>query len=130
MVPVTHMPRLVLLLIGLLVSPAIAQEFRYNFQDRPHAEANVVVVAHKIVPGESTQWFLEGRVFNRGVKAARNVRLVYSMRRDGVQMPGNPIYLNPPDVPATSFAEFRERLPQLSDPRDVFLTVRAEWDNE
>jgi hypothetical protein len=124
------MTRLVVLLIGFFVSTAAAQEFRYNFQDEPYAEANVVVVSHKIVPGESAQWFLEGRVFNRGVKPAKNVRVVYSMRRDGVQMPGNPIYLSPADVPATSFASFRERLPQLLDPRDVFLTVRAEWDKE
>jgi hypothetical protein len=124
------MIRLAALLIVLLVSTAAAQEFRYNFEDRPSPEADVVVASHKVVPGESTQWFLEGRVFNRGVKPAKNVRVIYSMRRNGVQMPANPIYLDPPDVPPRSFASFRERLPQLLDPRDVFITVRAQWDKE
>ena len=113
----------------LYLSPASSQEFRYQFQDKPYPEANVVVVTHKIVPGESNQWFLEGRVFNRGIKPAKNVRVHYSVRRSGVEMPGNPIYLNPGVLLGTSFADFRERLPQISDPRDVFLTVSAEWDN-
>ncbi|HVO95674.1 MAG TPA: hypothetical protein VMT22_22655 [Terriglobales bacterium] len=108
---------------------AVAQEFRYNFNDQPYPEANVVMVLHKLVPGESNQWFLEGRVFNRGVKTAKNVRIVYSVERSGVRMPGNPIYLYPSDIPPTSFANFRERLPQVSDPRDVYLTVNVEWDN-
>jgi hypothetical protein len=117
-------------LAGLVwVAATSAQEFRYQFQDKPYPEANVVVVRHEIVPGESNQWFLEGRVFNRGVKPAMNVRVVYSARRSGVEMPGNPIYLNPGVIPPTSFANFRERLPQISDPRDIFLTVHVQWDN-
>ena len=113
----------------ILLAAARAQEFRYNFNDKPYPEANVVIVTHEIVPGESNQWFLEGRVFNRGVKPAMNVRVVYSARRSGVEMPGNPIYLNPGVIPPTSFANFRERLPQISDPRDIFLTVNVQWDN-
>jgi hypothetical protein len=114
---------------SVLVTAARAQEFRYQFHDKPSPEANVVIVKHEIVPGESNQWFLEGRVFNRGVKPAMNVRVVYSARRSGVEMPGNPIYLSPSVIPPTSFANFRERLPQISDPRDIFLTVNVQWDN-
>lgn len=106
-----------------------AQRFQYRFNDAPYPDANVIVVEHKLVPGESNQWFLEGRVFNRGIKPAKNVRVVYTMRRTGgAQMPGNPIYLTPGEVPPSSFADFRDRLPQLSDPRDVYVTVNVEWD--
>ena len=113
----------------IVIASAAAQDFRYNFNDKPYPEANVIVASHQLVPGESNQWFLEGRVFNRGVKTAKNVRVVYSMRRSGVSMPANPIYLSPSDIPPTSSASFHERLPQLSDPRDVYITVSAEWDN-
>ena len=113
----------------IVIASAAAQEFRYNLDDKPYPEANVIVVSHKLVPGESNQWFLEGRVFNRGVKTAKNVRVVYSMIRSGANMPANPIYLSPSDIPPTSSANFRERLPQVSDPRDVYITVNAEWDN-
>ena len=113
----------------IVIASAVAQEFRYNFDDKPYPEANVIAVSHKLVPGESNQWFLEGRVFNRGVKTAKNVRVVYSMIRSGANMPANPIYLSPSDVPPTSGANFRERLPQVSDPRDVYITVNVEWDN-
>ena len=113
----------------IVIVSAVAQEFRYNFNDQPYPEANVIVISHKLVPRESSQWFLEGRVFNRGVKTAKNVRVVYSMIRSGANMPGNPIYLSPSDIPPTSSANFRERLPQISDPRDVSITVNAEWDN-
>ena len=112
-----------------VIVSAVAQEFRYNFNDQPYPEANVIVISHKLVPRESSQWFLEGRVFNRGVKTAKNVRVIYSMIRSGANMPGNPIYLSPSDIPPTSSATFRERLPQISDLRDVFITVNAEWDN-
>lgn len=124
-----YLARLLLVAGFVAVASAGAQEFRYNFSDKPSPEANVVMVSHKLVPGESNQWFLEGRVFNRGLKTAKNVRVVYSVERSGVRMPGNPIYLNPSDIAPTSFANFRERLPQVSDPRDVYLTVNVEWDN-
>ncbi len=125
-----HLAKFVLLAASsVFIASAVAQEFRYNFNDKPYPEANVIVVSHQVVPSESSQWFLEGRVFNRGVKAAKNVRVVYSMIRSGANMPGNPIYLNPSDIPPTSSATFRERLPQISDPRDVYITVNAEWDN-
>jgi hypothetical protein len=115
--------------LGLVWSTtASAQTFRYQFQDQPYPEANVIIVEHQIVPGESSQWLLEGRVFNRGVKPAKNVRVVYTIWRSGARLPGNPIYLTPGEVPGTSFASFRERLPQLTDPHDAYVTVTVEWD--
>ena len=108
--------------------PASAQ-FRYEFHDTPYPEANVVVVSHSLRQGPSAELYLVGRVFNRGLKPARNVRIVYSIRSPaGAQLPGNPIYLSPPDIPPTSFADFQGRLPALFDPREYFIHVTAEWD--
>jgi hypothetical protein len=115
-----------LLLVG--ACPAGAQ-FRYEFHDTPSPEANVMVVSHSLRQGPSAELYLVGRVFNRGLKPARNVRIVYSIRNPaGAQLPGNPIYLSPPDIPPTSFADFQGRLPALFDPREYFIHVAAEWD--
>ncbi len=104
-------------------------QFRYEFQDRPYDNANVMVVSHSLRQGSSAEMYLVGRVFNRGLKPARNVRVVYSIRNpDGAQLPGNPIYLTPPDIPPTSYADFQGRLPALFDPRDYMVQVTAEWD--
>ena len=117
-----------LLAMQVWITATQAQEFRYQFQDQPYPEANVVLVQHKIVPGESNEWYLEGRVFNRGIKPAKNVRVVFTRGRSGARMPGNTNYFNPGEVPGTKLAFFRERLPQLSDSRDVYVTVNVEWD--
>jgi hypothetical protein len=88
-----------------------------------------MVVSHSLRQGSSAELYLVGRVFNRGLKPARNVRIVYSIRnQSGAQLPGNPIYLTPSDIPATSFADFQGRLPALFDPREYFVQVSAEWD--
>ena len=114
--------------IFLIVSAAAAQQFQYQFQDRPTEEANVVVVSHDIRQGFSSDSYLVGRVFNRGLKPAHNVRIVYSVRNQhGASLPTNPYYLDP-DIPPTSFADFEIRIPFFLDPRDHFVTVRAEWD--
>ena len=113
----------------LIVSSAGAQ-FRYEFEDRPSPEANVMVVSHSLRQGSSAEMYLVGRVFNRGLKPARNVRVVYSIRNSaGAQLPGNPIYLTPSDLAPTSFADFEGRLPALFDPREYFVHVTAEWDD-
>ena len=117
------------LFVFVVASPANAQ-FRYEFHDRPSPEANVIVVSHSLQQGSGAEIYLVGRVFNRGLKPARNVRVVYSIRnQSGAQLPGNPIYLAPSDIPPTSFADFRERLPALFDPREYFIQVFAEWDD-
>ncbi len=112
-----------------LASVAGAQ-FRYEFEDKPSPQADVMVVHHSLRQGPSAELYLVGRVFNRGLKPARNVRIVYSIRSlsGGAQLPGNPIYLTPPDIPAKSFADFQGRLPAIFDPREYFIQVTAEWD--
>jgi hypothetical protein len=113
----------------VLIVPSAGAQFRYEFQDRPSPEANVMVVSHSLRQGSSAEMYLVGRVFNRGLKPARNVRVVYSIRNpDGAQLPGNPIYLTPSDIPATSYADFQGRLPALFDPREYLVQVTAEWD--
>lgn len=114
---------------SIALASAAGAQFRYEFQDKPSPEANVMVVSHSLRQGSGAELYLEGRVFNRGLKPARNVRIVYSIRnQSGAQLPGNPIYLTPSDIPATSFADFQGRLPALFDPREYFIQVSAEWD--
>jgi hypothetical protein len=115
--------------IFFVASAAGTQQFEYQFQDRPYEEANVVVVSHSIKQGSGSDSYLVGRVFNRGIKTARNVRIVYSVRNQyGASLPTNPYSLNPSDIPPTSFADFELRILYFVDPRDNFVTVRAEWD--
>jgi hypothetical protein len=114
--------------IFLIASVAAAQQFQYQFHDRPTDEANVVVVSHDVRQGSGSDSYLVGRVFNRGLKPARNVRIVYSVRNlHGAFLPTNPYYLDP-DIPPTSFADFEIRVPFFLDLRDHFVTVRVEWD--
>jgi hypothetical protein len=118
-----------LYVVLILIVPSAGAQFRYEFQDRPSADANVMVVSHSLRQGSSAEMYLVGRVFNRGLKPARNVRVVYSIRNpDGAQLPGNPIYLTPSDIPPTSYADFQGRLPALFDPREYLVQVNAEWD--
>ena len=117
-------------LLSFAVASPASSQFRYEFYDKPSSEANVVVVSHSLRQGSTAEIYLVGRVFNRGLKPARNVRIVYSIRNpSGAQLPGNPIYLTPSDIPPTSFADFQERLPAVFDPREYFVQVFAEWDD-
>ncbi len=117
-------------LILILIAPSAEAQFRYEFQDRPSPDANVMVVSHSLRQGPSGELYLAGRVFNRGLKTAHNVRVVYSIQNpSGVQLPGNPIYLAPPDLAPTSFANFEGRLPAIFDPRDYYVQVTAQWDD-
>jgi hypothetical protein len=51
------------------------------------------------VRGSADVWMV-GRVFNRGLKPARNVRVVPPLTNHyGSRLPTHTIYLNPPDVP-------------------------------
>jgi hypothetical protein len=111
-----------------IAAAGAAQQFQYQFHDRPTDEANVVVVSYDVKQGPGSDSYLVGRVFNRGLKPAHNVRIVYSVRNlHGAFLPTNPYYLNP-DIPPTSFADFEIRVPFFLDLRDHFVTVRAEWD--
>jgi len=106
--------------VFILIVPSAGAQFRYEFQDRPSPEANVMVVEHSLRQGSSAEIYLVGRVFNRGLKSARNVRIVYLIRNpDGAQLPGNPIYLTPSDIPPTSYADFQGRRRRLTMGRGV-----------
>ena len=71
----------------------------------------MVVANHTLqVRGSADVWMV-GRVFNRGLKPARNVRVVPMLTNlYGSRLPTNTFYLNPPDVPPTSFANFEARV--------------------
>jgi hypothetical protein len=117
------------LVVLFFAAAAAAQEFRYEFHDIPRPEADVIVVRHTLRQGPGADLYLVGRVFNRGLKPAKNVRIVYSLRgKNGAQYPTNPIYLDPPDLPPTDFADFEGKILVRVDPGDVFVQVRAEWD--
>jgi hypothetical protein len=116
----------------LVTSSAVnAQEFQYQFRDTPTADADVVVVRHTLTQGPGADFYITGRVFNRGVKPARNVRVVYTVtNKHGAKYPTGPVYLNPSDIPPRSFADFEARVPLSIDPRDVFVQAHAEWNKE
>jgi hypothetical protein len=108
--------------------PAASQQFQYEFRDSPRPEADVTVVRHSFRTGPGSDLYLVGRLFNRGLKPAHNVRVIVIVTdRYGARYPSNPIYLTPSDIPATSFANFEGRLLSITDARDVFLQLRAEW---
>ena len=46
----------------------------------------------------------------------------------GARLPTNSIYLNPADVPPTSFANFEARVGSSMDVREVISHATAEWD--
>jgi len=121
------------LLAGFLIliaaaAPVASQQFQYEFRDSPRPEADVLVVDHRLRPGPGSDLYIVGRLFNRGLQPANNVRVMVTVtNRYGARYPSNPIYLTPSDIPATSFADFEGRLLSISDPRDIFLQVRAEW---
>jgi hypothetical protein len=113
----------------LVAATAAAQDFRYEFHDTPSPEADVVVARYTLRQGPGADLYLVGRVFNRGLKPAKNIRVVYTLSDpNGAQYPTNPIYLNPPDLPPTNFANFEGKILARVDPRDVYVQVRAEWD--
>lgn len=124
---------MVKLFLGILIfvavaAPVVAQEFQYEFRDSPRPEADVTVVRHSFRTGPGSDLYLVGRLFNRGSKPAYNVRVIVIVTdRYGARYPSNPIYLTPSDILATSFANFEGRLLSITDARDVFLQLRAEW---
>jgi hypothetical protein len=123
----THFAPALCLLI--FAATSAAQEFRYEFHDTPSSEADVIVVRHTFRQGPGADLYLVGRVFNRGLKPAKNVRIIYSLSdKNGAQYPTNPINLIPPDLPPTNFADFEGKILVRIDPQDIFIQVRAECD--
>lgn len=115
-------------LVLLIALPALAQ-LQYQFQDKPRPEADVVVVNHTLQVRGSAEVWMVGRVFNRGLKPARNVRVVPLLTNlYGSRLPANTIYLTPSEVPPTSFANFQARVGSSLDVREVISHATAEWD--
>jgi hypothetical protein len=118
-----------LIFLLFLAATAAGQEFRYEFHDTPSPEADAIVVRHTLRQGPGADLYLVGRVFNRGLKPAKNVRIIYTLTDiNGAQYPTNPIYLNRSDLPPTNFADFEGKILVRVDPRDVVLQIHAEWD--
>jgi len=121
--------RYLTILFALLVVLPAAAQIQYQFQDQPRPEADVVVVHQTLQVRGSAEVWMVGRVFNRGLKPARNVRVVPLLTNlYGSRLPTNTIYLNPPDVPPTSFANFQARVGSSMDVREVISQATAEWD--
>jgi len=117
------------ILFALCVALPATAQIQYQFHDQPRPEADVVVVNQTLqVRGSADVWMV-GRVFNRGLKPARNVRVVPMLTNlYGSRFPSNTIYLNPSDVPPTSFANFEARVGSSMDVREVISHATAEWD--
>jgi hypothetical protein len=121
---------ILILLLAAVAVPVSGEQFQYEFRDKPRPEADIIVVRHGFRPGPGSDLYIVGRLFNRGLKPAHNVRVIVTVTdRNGVLYPTNPIYLNPPLIPPTNYADFEGRLLGISDPRDVFIQLRAEWDD-
>ncbi|MBI1998261.1 MAG: hypothetical protein HYU46_10340 [Deltaproteobacteria bacterium] len=117
----------IIIAAALLATPLAAQ-VNYQFHDTPRPEADVMLVNYSL-RSVGTEVWLVGRVFNRGLKPARNVRVVPTITdRNGARYPSNTIFLKPSDVPPTSFAPFEMRVLAAVDPRNVIVRATAEWD--
>ena len=114
------------LLFYLLTATAAAQ-VNYQFNDSPRPEADVVIANYRLVIDGAETWLI-GRLFNRGLKPAHNVRVIPNLynSRSGGSLPATTIDLRPSDIPPTSFADFSDRVSMFAD-RDVVARPTAEW---
>lgn len=114
-------------LFSAIASMASAQ-VRYQFDDTPRPEADVIIVDSALQVRGSAELWLVGRVFNRGLKPARNVRVLPNLtNRYGTRLPAYKITLYPSDVAPTSFANFEGRV-LLSADTDLIANATVEWD--
>jgi len=80
-------------------------QITYQFNDTTRREADVIV-GH-VLQATGTEMWPVGRVFNRGLKPAHNVRIKPNLiSKYGVRTPAITLYLAPSDIPPTSFANF------------------------
>ncbi len=64
-----------IIIAAVLLATPLAAQVNYQFHDTPRPEADVMVVNYSL-RSVGTEVWLVGRVFNRGLKPARNVRVV------------------------------------------------------
>ena len=121
--------RSLIIFFALCVALPATAQIQYQFHDQPRPEADLVVVNHTLQVRGSAEVWMVGRLFNRGLKPARNVRIVPMLTNlYGSRLPTNTFYLNPSDVPPTSFARFEARVASSMDVREVISHATAEWD--
>ncbi len=119
------MKRLLVIFFFAATASLAGAQVQYQFNDTPRPEADVMVARYVLQIRGSEMW-LVGRVFNRGLKPARNVRINPNLTgKHGTRPPGMTIYLNS-DVPPTSFAEFQGRVALFADP-EITAQPTAEW---
>ena len=100
---------LVILLFFVLSLPVFAQ-VSYRFNDTPRPEADVIIVSHVLQTNGAAMW-LVGRVFNRGLRRAHNVRIRPNLTgKYGTRPPTITLYIAASDIPPTSFADFEGRV--------------------
>ncbi len=115
-------------LFSCLLTTAAAGQVQYQFNDSPRPEADVVVVSSQLSTDGSEMW-LTGRLFNRGLKPAHNVRIMPNLySKYGISLPANVIDLQPPDIPPASFADFGGRVALYSDV-EIVARPTAQWTN-
>ena len=116
----------VILLFLAFALPVFGQ-VNYRFNDKPRPEADVIIVQYGLAGNGGEMW-LVGRVFNRGLKPAHNVRINPNLvSRYGTRPPANMVYLTPSDIPPTSFADFEGRVALYSD-LEISARPTVEWD--
>ena len=121
------MKKTLVILLFLAFSLPVFGQVNYRFNDTPRPEADVIIVSHVLQTAGREMW-LVGRVFNRGLKPAHNVRINPNLiGRYGTRPPAITLYLAPSDIPPTSFADFEGRVALYSD-LEVSARPTVEWD--
>jgi hypothetical protein len=128
----SHIPliKLSIATLGVLIFALVvhAQVFEHQFQEPPTPDANVIVISKWLRLEADGYHSVSGRVFNRGLKPAKNVRVVFAIRDlNGVILAQGSVPTLPDEIPATSYADFRQKLLWRVDPREVTFTATPEW---
>jgi hypothetical protein len=122
--------KILISILGCLMAAAVlqAQVFQHQFQDPPSPDANVIVISNGLRREPDGFHSVSGRVFNRGLKLAKNVRVSFEVRDvNGVMLASGSAYTLPDEIPASSYADFRRKLLWRVDPREVTLSTKTEW---
>ena len=121
------MKRILVISLFLALSLPAFGQVKYQFNDTPRPDADVIIVNH-LLQATGTEMWLVGRVFNRGLKPAHNVRIKPNLiSKYGTRPPAITVYLAPSDIPPTSFADFEGRVSLYSD-TDIGARPIVEWD--
>ena len=87
-----------------------------------------MIIVNHVLQATGTEMWLVGRVFNRGLKPAHNVRIKPNLiGKYGTRPPAITLYLASSDISPTSFADFEGRVALYSD-TDISARPIVEWD--